>query len=147
MLVTCSELVSRKRLDGGYRYRSEAEIRDLARRANERTDLPKYRRLQSDGRRLISGWFEKAWAERDCEPENSFEPFVFAFIAMNAWASCVTSRDADREWRDALALNRIMGADFDRFGDRHIVSRDGTRQGVSSVVAHLRGPTSKTPRN
>ena len=45
------------------------------------------------GRRLIRGWFERAIEQRNCDAEESSEPFVFAFIALNGWASCVTTFD------------------------------------------------------
>ena len=64
-------------------------------RPAKRVDLSRYRVLHEDGKRLITGRFERAWKTRDCEPEESFEPFVFAFIALNAWVSCVTGFDRD----------------------------------------------------
>ena len=45
------------------------------------------------GRRLIRAWFERAIEQRNCDAEESSEPFVFAFIALNGWASCVTTFD------------------------------------------------------
>ncbi len=95
VVVTCEELIRSGRTTG-------------------RADLSRYRVLHKDGKRLITGWFERAWEARHCEPEESFEPFVFAFIALNAWASCVTGFDRDTQWRNALALDPVVGGDFSR---------------------------------
>jgi hypothetical protein len=107
--VTCRELISRKR---NGQLRSETEIQELAREANASTDFTQYRILHEDGRQLISGWLRRAWHERDCEPIDSFEPYIFAFITLNAWASCVTGHDDDRKWRDALMLNGKLHESF-----------------------------------
>lgn len=80
----------------------------------EKVRLSRYSALHGDGRRLIRGWFERALEQRNCEAEESFEPFVFAYIALNGWASCVTTFDRDTAWRDALALDRRIGNDFSR---------------------------------
>ncbi len=79
-----------------------------------KVNLSRYSALHEDGRRLIRGWFERALEQRNCEAKESFEPFVFAFIAFNGWASCVTRYDDDWKWRGALALDRRIGDDFSR---------------------------------
>ncbi len=87
-------------------------VRDDSLRGKVR--LSRYSDLHDDGRKLIRGWFERALEQRNCEAEESFEPFVFAIIAVNGWASCVTTFDNDTAWRDALALDRQIGDDFSR---------------------------------
>jgi hypothetical protein len=67
-----------------------------------RVDLYRFGRLHREGRRLISGWFERAWQARECSPEDSFEPLIFAWFAFNGWAACVTGLDQDRAYLDAL---------------------------------------------
>jgi hypothetical protein len=67
-----------------------------------RVDLYRFQRLHREGRRLISGWFERAWQARQCSPEDSFENFIFAWFAFNGWAACVTELDQDRAYIDAL---------------------------------------------
>jgi hypothetical protein len=67
-----------------------------------RVELYHFERLHPEGRRLISGWFERAWQARECSPEDSFEPLIFAWFAFNGWAACVTGRDQDRAYIDAL---------------------------------------------
>jgi hypothetical protein len=86
-------------------------------RLTDKVDLSRYRTLHPDGRRLVSGWFQRAWEARNCTPANNFEPFIFAFIALNAWASCVTTFDRDRDWRDALSLDQTLSDDFSRLVD------------------------------
>jgi len=61
--------------------------------------------LHPDGRRLIAHWFERAWNHRNCDPADSFEPFIFSWIALNGWAACCTELDQDRQWLDAIAAN------------------------------------------
>ena len=60
-------------------------------------DIGKYFRLHQDGKRLIDSWFTRAFEARMCLPTESFEPFIFCWISFNAWASCVTGVDTDRE--------------------------------------------------
>lgn len=76
------------------------------------TDLTRFDRLHPEGVRLIRGWFKRAWSKRDCKPEDSFEPFIFAWIAFNGWAVCVTDRERDREYIDALIINDHLSDSF-----------------------------------
>jgi hypothetical protein len=74
----------------------------------------RFRTLHHDGRRLISHWFERAWNRRDCEPAESFEPFIFCWIAFNGWAACCTELDQDRQWLDALTGSTEICDAFDK---------------------------------
>ena len=49
--------------------------------------------LHSDGRRLVVHWFNLAREQRNADPAESFELFIFAWIAFNGWASCCTELD------------------------------------------------------
>lgn len=60
-------------------------------------DLRRYFRLHQDGKQLIDSWFSRAFGARTCQPSESFEPFIFCWISFNAWSSCVTGIDTDRE--------------------------------------------------
>ena len=60
-------------------------------------DTDSFHRLHRDGKQLISAWFARAYRAIDCEAEQSFEPFIFTWIAFNAWGSCVTGQDRDKE--------------------------------------------------
>jgi hypothetical protein len=61
-------------------------------------DRSVYRRLHLEGRHLIEGWFCRSWEQRDVEGEAVFEPFIYAWIAFNGWASCVTGQDQDAQY-------------------------------------------------
>src|SRR5262245_14612716 len=54
-------------------------------------------------RNLIASWFERAWNCRDACGEEVFEPFIYAWIAFNGWAACVTGLDRDSDY-----LKRLM---------------------------------------
>jgi hypothetical protein len=79
-----------------------------------KVDLQRYRLLHHEGRRLISGWFNRAWRARDCQGGDCFEAFIFAWIAVNGWAACVTETDGDRKYLDALMLDQDIKNQFDR---------------------------------
>jgi hypothetical protein len=79
-----------------------------------RIDFDRYTYLHPEGRRLISGWFERAWAMRDCQGEDCFEAFIFAWIAFNGWAACITERDEDYQYLDALKRDQKLYQDFKR---------------------------------
>jgi len=76
-------------------------------------DVHRFRMLHPAGRHLIAHWFERAWRERACAPEESFEPFIFCWIALNGWAACCTELDQDRQWLDALIDNPEVGRRFE----------------------------------
>lgn len=80
-----------------------------------RTNLDRYRQLHGDGRQLIASWLDRAWDMRDCEPEDSFEPFIFTWISFNGWAACITDLDRDRDWMNALAQSQRLCDDFAQF--------------------------------
>jgi hypothetical protein len=69
--------------------------------------------LHRDGRHLILHWFKHAWQERECAPQDSFEPFIFSWIALNGWAACCTELDQDRQWLDALIVAPQLYRDFE----------------------------------
>jgi len=81
-------------------------------RQQRRVDFSRYSLLHPEGRQLISGWFQRAWGERNCQKDEAFEPFVFAWFAFNGWAACVTDTHIDREIIDALAADQTINNDF-----------------------------------
>lgn len=84
------------------------------------TTLGDYVALHDQGRGLIHGWFQRAWDARDCTAENSFEPFIFAWIAFNGWAACVTKLDADGLMVRALSMKPELSQTFtDMLGDAY----------------------------
>lgn len=54
---------------------------------------------------LITGWLDAAWAQRDCSQENSFEPFVYAYLSLAGFLNCATPFDQDRQALGALVLS------------------------------------------
>jgi hypothetical protein len=68
--------------------------------------------LHFDGRHLIQGWYERARAAHG-KGGDSFEPFIYLWIAFNGWAACVTGRDHDPEWQKALARDERLRTDFE----------------------------------
>jgi len=53
----------------------------------------RFEELHPEGQKLIHGWAERAVAQSDCAERDSFEPFIFGWIALNGWACCVTAED------------------------------------------------------
>jgi len=72
-----------------------------------------YRTLHEDGRKIIKDWFNRALDNRDCKPDESFEPFIYLWISFNAWGSCVTKLERDSDIVRALAINEKLNKDFD----------------------------------
>lgn len=79
---------------------------------HQTVNLSRFRDLHPDGRRLINSWFNRSLQMLDCSPQDSFEPFIFLWIAFNGWASCVTGKDRDSEWIQALSKDETLRADF-----------------------------------
>jgi len=44
----------------------------------------RFQELHQEGRKLIQSWAERAAAQFDCAERDSFEPFIFGWIALNA---------------------------------------------------------------
>ena len=63
--------------------------------APDAVDLTHFTHLNSHGRRLIRGWLRRAVAREDGNQADSFEAFIFMWIAYNGWAACCTEEDAD----------------------------------------------------
>lgn len=79
-----------------------------------RFKIDRFRMLHPDGRNLVAHWFTLAYEQLDCDPDESFEPFICAWIAFNGWASCCTELDRDREIVRALSLSSELVLQFDR---------------------------------
>lgn len=72
----------------------------------------RYQMLKPEARDLILGWFDRAWRARECTDEDSFEPFIFCWIAFNAWGCCVANEEQDRPMVRALASSDDIGSAF-----------------------------------
>jgi hypothetical protein len=70
--------------------------------------------LQESGQNLIRSWFGRAWENRNCSNENSFEPFIFTWFAFNSWAACVTDVDKDAIWKLSLMENTRLCSIFNK---------------------------------
>lgn len=79
----------------------------------ERFESHRFRMLHPDGRRLVAHWFALAHEQIGCDPAESFEPFIFAWIAFNGWASCCTELDQDRQLIEALSSSPELASRFD----------------------------------
>ncbi len=75
-------------------------------------DLGAFSRLHPEGQTLIRLWFRRGWEKRQCPDVESFEPFIFTYIAFNGWAACVTGQDQDRRMIDALKAHEGLLREF-----------------------------------
>lgn len=80
----------------------------------DRFDSRRFQRLHVDGRRLVAHWFNLASERSECDPADSFEPFIYAWISFNGWASCCTELDQDRQLIEALSMSSELVDQFDR---------------------------------
>ncbi|MGJ5813664.1 hypothetical protein [Paludibaculum fermentans] len=78
----------------------------------DRFNRHRFDRLHYEGRRIISHWFRLAQEKLDCDPAESFEPFIYAWIAFNGWASCCTELDQDRQIIEALSNSTELTEQF-----------------------------------
>lgn len=70
--------------------------------------------LHEQSRQLVNGWFQKAIERDNAPPEESFEPFIFAWFAVNAWAACVMNCDQDSLIIKKLIQEKSLNEKFDR---------------------------------
>ncbi len=80
----------------------------------QKVDINRYFHLHIDGKRLVNKWFMRAWEKRDSKAENCFEPFIYAWIALNGWAACISGLDQDSQWKDALSQCKKICKDFEK---------------------------------
>jgi hypothetical protein len=71
-----------------------------------------YFNLHPQGHALIYGWFQRSWRMIDCQGDNCFEAFSYAWFAFNGWASCVTDLDDDYKYIDALKRDQALCQKF-----------------------------------
>lgn len=76
-------------------------------------DRHRFQELHQEGRKLIRNWAERATSQINCVDKNSFEPFIFGWIAINGWATCVTGKDNDYEYLYALELDDDLTHKFE----------------------------------
>lgn len=75
-------------------------------------ELWRYQYLPPYSRQLIQNWLDRGLNSIGCNPEESFEPFIYTWFALNAWAACVTQEDQDGIWRRSLARDRNISRTY-----------------------------------
>ena len=73
--------------------------------------------MHEQSRRLIGSWFHKAIQNQDAPPEDSFEPFIYAWFAFNGWAACATNEDSDSKYMQKLISDRSLLSQFSEIVD------------------------------
>lgn len=101
--MTCPELLSKDA-----RKRTENGLPPVGAVRHHR-----YAELHYEGRKLIRNWAQRSSEKLGCEDTESFEPFIFGWIAVNGWASCVTGEETDRKYLDVLMADDDLGRRFD----------------------------------
>jgi hypothetical protein len=95
------------------RLRQEKRARRAgATKAEWRIDRGRFHGLHPDGRDLIQDWVEKAALEAD--RNNRFGAFIYAWIGLNAWASCCSGEEQDRTQLDLMMLDEDLTDHFER---------------------------------
>jgi hypothetical protein len=69
-----------------------------------------FKRLNPHGERLIWRWFERASEGLTDDP---FGSFIYAWIAINGWASCCSGKESDTELVDAMASDPVLQNEFE----------------------------------
>ncbi len=108
--MVCDELIAKEICN----FSAQSKLGQAAQFTN-------YRDLHLDAHQLIQCWFKCAKGRLE-EPQSgraSFEGLIFAWIAFNGWASCVTGKDTDKEMIEALSFSGALRSDFD-----HLLSSD-----------------------
>jgi len=62
---------------------------------------------------LIHRWFKKSLEIPQETDADDFEAFVFAWFSFNAWASCVTQKDFDREYMERIINDPDLAIRFE----------------------------------
>lgn len=78
-------------------------------------DLSRFDYLQNGN--VVLHWFRRGWERRGAAPEDCFEPFIFTWIALNAWGECVSRQERDEDWVKSLALDPELNRQFAGFLD------------------------------
>jgi hypothetical protein len=71
-----------------------------------------YDLLHEEGRTLIQNWFQRSMDMQNCQGEACFDAFMSLWLAFNAWASCISNTDIDRDYIDALMRNQGICDEF-----------------------------------
>lgn len=67
----------------------------------------------TDGKAIVRRWSERASRSLDeRRPNQSFEQFIYAYIALNGWAACCSGTDTDQFQVETMAADTLMEAEF-----------------------------------
>lgn len=66
---------------------------------------------------VVRHWFQRGWEMRNAAREECFEPFIFTWIAINAWGECVTNQEKDDDWVRSLSLDSELNRQFTGYLD------------------------------
>lgn len=113
--MACKELLSK-----------DARKREKLGEPQRGVSRDRFQELHPEGRKLIHGWAERAVGQSNCDPLDSFEPFIFGWIALNGWACCVTGEDRDSDYLDAMLLDSGLDGKFKELmaGDLSTAARE-----------------------
>ena len=64
--------------------------------------------LPGNCRSIIEGWFRRATSNLHAPESECFEPFIFTWIAFNAWAEAVTGLEQDSKWVEAVSRHDFL---------------------------------------
>lgn len=105
-MTVCPELLGR------------TNSRGRSRRQQVSVDFSRFERLPEEGRWLIREWLRKAE-----QAEDPFEQFIFAWLAFNGWAECITESNTDREYLRALMQDARLQQSFEIFKQDKVFSK------------------------
>lgn len=80
-----------------------------------RVDRSLFDLLHPQGRQLIRAWAARGQnVSEDADASAYFEGFIYLWFGLNAWGSCVTGTDTDRDWINAVSSDEQLAQLFGR---------------------------------
>ena len=67
------------------------------------------------GQGVVESWWHRAWGLRRSTGADVFEGFIYAWIAFNGWAECVSGEEKDARWVRALSMDSRLQTTFDEW--------------------------------
>jgi hypothetical protein len=89
-------------------------ITSARRNGVKRVDCSRFDLMLPEGQTFINRWAQRAIDRAGCRDNQSFEPFIFGWIALNGWASCVTGSESDQAIVNSLMLDPDLNLRFER---------------------------------
>jgi len=65
-----------------------------------------------NSRTILGRWADRARRGLELAPSQPFEPFIYAYIALNGWAACCTLTDIDQFQVEAMAADPRIESEF-----------------------------------